>query len=302
VTATAADLEMDIPAPVPTADDPFALGWRYDPTAPDGVRPLTEDDLVFPAEEDFVVNNHAHIEDRGLVAAVFQLRALGRPGLRVLGNHRIDFQVPGLKPLGPDVIVLNGEDRPWDPGRGTFPVVSMAARPLVVVEITSPTTRRKDLTEKMTRFYQAGVPLYVLVDLPYGGGRRPRGIVAHQAGPAGYEPLPPAADGRVWVEVVDVWLADEAGRVALYDAASRRFADYATTKLQLVSETARADAERKKADAERKKADAERKKADAERKKADAERKKAAREKARADAADARVAELEAELRRLRGQ
>ena len=271
---TAADLDMAIPTPVPSADDPFALGWRYTGSIGDDWRqPLTEDDLVFPAEGDFVVNNLAHNDDRELLTAVFRGQIVGRPGLRVLGDHLIDFGVHGLRPLGPDVILLNGEDRPWDPRRGVFPVTEMAARPLIVVELASPSTRRKDLTDKPARFFQVGVPLYVLIDLPYGGGKRPRGVVAYQAGPTGYEPLPPAPDGRVWLDVVELWLAVEHARLAVYDAAGRRFADYAATKQRLDAAQLRADAERQRADA------------------ADAARL----------ADQARLAALEAELRRLRG-
>lgn len=278
---TAADLEMEFPAPVPSADDPFALGWRHTGSAGDDWRrPLTEDDLVFPAEGDFVVNNLAHNDDREFLTAVFRRQVAGRAGLRVLGDHLIDFGVTGLRPLGPDVIVLNGENRPWDPLRGVFPVIEMAARPLIVVELTSPSTRRKDLTDKPARFFQVGVPVYVLVDLPYGGGKRPRGVVAHQAGPAGYEPLPPAPDGRVWLDVVDVWLGVEDDRLAVYDAYGQRFADYATALRQLDGAHVRADAERQRADAEKQRADAA--------------------EAARL-ADQARLAALEAELRRLRG-
>jgi Uma2 family endonuclease len=122
-------------------------------------------------------------------------RIRGKAGVRVFGDHLIDFGVEGMPYLGRDVIVLNGEPREWDPNRGVFPVKEMAARPLFVVELTSPTTRRRDLTEKPGLFYRAGVSMLVLVDLPYGGGKRPNGIVAYQAGPTGYEELPPEPNG-----------------------------------------------------------------------------------------------------------
>ncbi|WP_439623504.1 Uma2 family endonuclease [Gemmata sp.] len=261
------DLEMAVPPPVPTADDPFALGWRYTPDGdPEWRVPLTEEDLLYPQEADFVVNNEAHIDDLRYLVAVFRERIAGREGLRVLGDHMVDFEVPGLRILGPDVIVFNGEAREWDRNRAVFPVKKMGARPLIVVEITSPTTRRKDLTDKPNLFYRAGVPLFVLIDLPYGGGKRPSGITAFQAGPTEYEPLPPEPDGRVWLEVVEVFLRSEGNRVVCYTPDGQRIEDDTELRKSLAAEKARADAE-----------------------------------KARADAAARKLADLEVELKRLRG-
>jgi hypothetical protein len=135
----------------------------------------------------------------------------------------------------------------------------MRARPLFVIEITSPTTRKKDLTDKSKLFYTVGVPMYVLVDLDYGGGRNPHGIIAFQAGPTEYEPLPPESNGRVWLEVVDVFLGAEHGRVVCYDREGIRIPDPQELRRQLTTE------------------------------------------KQRADAAEQRLAELEAELKRIRG-
>jgi Uma2 family endonuclease len=241
------DLEMAVPEPVPTAENPYALGWRYtrDPDAEDWRVPLTEDDLVFPQEDDFVVNNQAHDDDRFYLTAVFRRRIEGRPELRLLSDHLIDFQHPSLsKYLGPDLILFNGEARPWDKGEAVFPVEDMKARPLFVVEITSPSTRRMDLTRKMHLFYLVGVPLYVLIDLPTGGGRNPVGIVAFQAGPAAYERLPSEPDGRVWLEVVEVFLAVEDDHVVCYDRVGTRIPNYA----ELTRD--RDDAHRRAAEAE----------------------------------------------------
>ncbi|MBA4064565.1 MAG: hypothetical protein C0501_12805 [Isosphaera sp.] len=268
------DLEMAVPEPVPTPDDPFALGWRHTPDGSADWRvPLTEDDLLYPQEGDFVVNNAAHDDDRRYLVTVFRERVAGREGLRVFGDHLIDFGVPGLPNLGPDVILLNSEPREWDRHRAVFPVTDMAARPLVVVELTSPTTRKKDLTEKPGLFYRAGVPLLVLIDLRYGGGKRPGGIAAFQAGPSGYEVLPTEPDGRVWVEVVDVFLAAENDQVVCYDPDGNRIENYHGLRAQRDEERRRAEAEKARADAE----------------------------KQRADETARKIADLEAELKRLRG-
>lgn len=239
------DLEMAIPPPVPTAENPFALGWRYTGLTggDDWRRPLTEYDLVFPEEGDFVVNNLAHEDNRQYLAAVLRQRIAGRPGLRVFSDHLIDFQHPAVpKALGPDVILLNGEEREWDPNVGVFPVVDMGARPLITFEITSPSTRRVDVIEKMEKFHLVGVPVYVLIDLSAGGARRPLGIVAYQAGPTEYEALPPEPDGRVWLEVVEVFLAEENNRVVCYDLDGVRIPDYSALVAERDAAEARAAA------------------------------------------------------------
>ena len=284
------DLEMAIPEPVPTAADPFARGWRYtNGRGEEGRVPLTEDDLLYPQEDDFVVNNQAHHDDRDYLMAVFKARVEGRPGLRVLGDHLINFQTPAVKKnLGPDVILFNGEPRAWNPKKAVFPVKTMKARPTLVIEITSPTTRRKDLTDKPKLFFAAGVPVFVLIDLPYGGGKHPGGIVAFQAGHDGYEPLPAEPDDRVWLEVVEIFLAAEDERVVCYDRDGRRIEDYLGLARTATAAQAEAVAEKARADREKARAKREKSRADA--------------EKARADAAARKMADLEAELRRLRGE
>ncbi|HEX4610221.1 MAG TPA: Uma2 family endonuclease [Urbifossiella sp.] len=292
MTVDLLDLEMAAPEPVPTAENPYALGWRYprgEGAEDADLIPLTEDDLVFPQEGDFVVNNAAHDDDRLYLKAVFRRRIEDRPELRLLSDHLIDFQHPALaKYLGPDLILFNGEIRPWDKSEAVFPVVDMRARPLFVVEITSPSTRRVDLTRKMHVFYLVGVPFYVLIDLPTGGGRRPMGNVAFQAGPAGYERLPREPDGRVWLEVVEVSLAIEGDHVVCYDRAGARIPNYSELADERDKAEARAAAEAAKA------AEAEAR--------ATAEATKAAEAEARAAAEAAEVKRLRDELAALRAR
>ena len=222
------NLEMAVPEPVPTEDDPFARGYRL-VNGPGELwrRPLTDRDLLFPREGDFIVNNPAHNEDREYLFAVCKAQLASRPELRVFGDNPIDFEADGIpRPMGPDVLMVNGAPTDWEPGRGVFPVKQMGARPLVAVEITSPTTRRNDLVKKRRLYFKAGVPMYVLVDLPYGGGKEPAGIVAFQAGPEEYEVLAPAADGRVWLEVVEIFVGAEHGRLICYTPDGKRICNY----------------------------------------------------------------------------
>ncbi len=62
----------------------------------------------------------------------------------------------------PDLSVFGPEDAPRVTGS------PVAVRPLLVVEVTSPSTRRIDLEDKAEEYAQAGVPEYWVVDLVAG--------------------------------------------------------------------------------------------------------------------------------------
>src|SRR5437870_5412741 len=80
----------------------------------------------------------------------------------VLGDCRVDWGVLGLRPLGPDVLVLFGV-RYWLQ-RGTFRVAEEGGKPIIALEITSPSTHDHDIFNKPDLYYRAGVQLYVIVD------------------------------------------------------------------------------------------------------------------------------------------
>ena len=276
-------------------EDPLRFGYRYlKTTLPDGeedieIVPLSEEDLLHPQEDDFIVHNDYHIANVVYLYGVFRTRTAKLTGIRVLGDHIVDFQHGNVQPLGPDITLLNGEPLPWDRGRATFPVGDMKARVLFVLEITSPSTRKKDLGLKKELYYRAGVPLYVIADPPFGGGRKPLGIIAFQAGPNGYESLKIAHDGRLWLDIVDVWLGIEDGQVVCYDENGQRIFDHKEALTEWLAEKNRAEREEKIARQEKARADKEKKIAQQEKARAD-------KEKTRADSAEARIRELEARL------
>jgi len=262
-------------------DDLYRIGCRY-------VKrgrvyetvPLTEDDLLYPQEGDQIVQNDFHASDFLYLMEVFRDKAKNKPGIRILGDHRVDFQVSGLQPLGPDITVLDGEPLEWDREKGTFPVVDMKSRPLFVMELTSPTTRRKDVNEKVGLYYRAGVPLYILVDAPYGGSKKPRGIVPYQAGPSKYELLPVDANNRFTLGIFDLSLGIGDGHVVCFDIQGAPIGDYSYFVDKAEQEKARADQEKARADSAETRVEQEKARAD--------------QEKLRADAAEARIRELEA--------
>jgi hypothetical protein len=227
--------------------EPF-YGYRYhliprgDGTEELKAVPLTEYDLLHPQEGDAVAQGDFHIEDVLYLREVFKARAASKPGIRVLTDHLINFQHAGLQPLAPDIALLNGEAQEWDGGLSTFPLLDMKARVLFLLEVTSRSTRKKDLGDKLALYYRAGVPLYIIADPPYAGARRPLGVLAYQAGPEFYEPFETETNGRLWLDVVDVWFGIEDGRVACFDADGQKIGGYQHVSAELRKEKARAEA------------------------------------------------------------
>jgi colicin import membrane protein len=295
--------------------DPFRYGWReVRRVLPDGREeweqvPLTEEDVLHPQEEDFIVQSPAHDRDCHYLKDVLLARLADHPRVAVLHDVRIDWEVEGIKPHGPDLVVFEGVSEEWDLEDGTFYVKKLGARPLLVIEVTSPNTYKNDLEIKVEHYDKAGVPFYLIVDARLTPQGRQVGVLAYRSSPQGYVRVPADERGRLWVEPARIWVAGEGGRAVCYDEQDRRIREHAevvraaqgaedraaseargarTARLQLLeAEQARALAE---AEAEVQKA-----RADAERAVAEAE----ARARQRVEG---QLQQIQAELRRLLGQ
>jgi colicin import membrane protein len=272
------------PEPTPQ-EDPWFYGWRYlEQTDKDGrVKliqvPLTEEDVLHPQEDDFIVQNDDHTNDCHYLKTILDAHLADRSDIHVFHDHRMDWGVEGIEPHGPDFAVVEGFPEDWDGQRGTFLLTEFGARTLLVIEVTSPTTRRGDLNAKVTEYYEAGIPYYAIVDRQFQGGEQPR-MFAYRAGEQGYVLVEPDEEGWLALEPIGLWLRFEEGRLACRDAECRRLLD----SREVLQEAQRAEARADAAARARQEAQA----------RADAER-------ARAEAAEERIRQLEAELNRLRG-
>ena len=119
--------------PLATKTPPAPPKWTRTATAgdtcavtrPDGTEdfdqvPLTPEDVLFPQEDDFIVQNTAHNADRGYLDYVFSDRLSETPTTVVLADCRIDWNIPGVRPLGPDIAVFSGVKRRPPKGWDTF--------------------------------------------------------------------------------------------------------------------------------------------------------------------------------------
>jgi len=153
---------------VAETDDPFRYGWRYvRRTQPDGTTvideiPLTRNDLLYPEEGDFVVQEPWHTQDFTYCYSALTAWFAAQSTVVVLGDCRVDWGVPGIRPLGPDIVVLY--EVPHWLRQATFHLVDEGGIPVLVVEIASPSTRDNDLGIKQAFYYQVGVQKYVVVD------------------------------------------------------------------------------------------------------------------------------------------
>ena len=253
------------------ADDPFRYGWRFvrrpTPDDPNNLEqvPLTLEDVLHPEVGDFIVHSDRHETDRMYLTAVLRARLEGSGAAIVLSDVRIAWDLPDLRAHGPDVMVIPGiaERRDWS----TFEVAVEGARPALIIEITSPETRENDLERKVEHYARAGVGQYVIVDDVRRGGVRRVRLLDYRLEGGRYRLRPPDGEGRVHLEIADVWLGVEGDHVVCYDERGEAFGDYATVVRQ-----------------------------------AAAAEEQARREAAAREAAETRLRALEEELRRLRGK
>lgn len=170
--------------------DPYRYGWRYvRRTLPDGRTvfdqvPLTLEDVLHPQEEDVIVHSDQHENIRVYLREALKARLAADPRVRVFSDLRFAWDVPGLKPLDPDVAIVFGVRKRcnWS----TFDVAKEVVRPALVIEVTSPETRKLDIENKVLEYARAGVSLYVIVDVSAERKTERLELRGYQRPPAGY--------------------------------------------------------------------------------------------------------------------
>ena len=318
----------------PPDTDPFRYGWRLvpRPTPDDPYNleqvPLTLEDVLHPETGDFIVHSDRHETDRMYLTAVLRARLEPAGVAIVLSDVRIAWDLPDVRPHGPDVMVIPGvaERQDWS----TFDVAVEGARPALIIEITSPETRVNDLKRKAVHYARAGVAQYVIVDdARRRGGKRRLRLLDYRLEAGAYRLHAPDAAGRVHLVIANLWLGVEGDHVVCYDERGAAFGEYATVVRQAAEAAERArqeaqarreaeehahrEAERARREAEAREAEARarqeaeaRAQREAEAREAEARARQEAEARARREAEEraalaARLRDLEAELRRLRG-
>ena len=219
------------PKPPKPEPDPYRYGWRdVVVKAADGTEtfdqvPLTEEDVLFPEVGDFIVQTTRHNSDVQYLGYVFEARLAGKPAAVVISDCRVDWNLRGVRPLGPDIAVFFGvkrDDEEWE----TFNVAAEGAEPKLVVEVTSRSTRKNDLGIKVKFYHRAKVPFYLIADARGLGAKRRITLIGRQYTARGYQEVKPDAQGRIHLEALGLLVGvtrDRPGdgeRLACYDPAT----------------------------------------------------------------------------------
>jgi hypothetical protein len=273
---------------LPDDSDPLRYGWRYvrmknaDGSESMDLVPLTLEDALHPEDGDHIVHSDSHDDDLKYLKNVFKSLLADDPQAVVLSDYGVDLNLPGVRPICPDIAVFFDvrARRDWK----VFDVEAEHARFALVVEVTSESTRSNDVVAKFDYYHRAAIPTYVIADVRIESEHvRRLELIAYRHTSKRYERVAPNADGRIWLDAVGVWLGisqdPDTGidRIACFDPATNsQIGDYtAITKARAVEIEARIRAETQ----------------------AGAEAEARAAAEARAVAAEARIRELEAALK-----
>ena len=234
----------------PDESDPFRYGWRHVTVrGPDGTEtldqvPLTLEDVLFPETGDFIVQTDLHDTDSNYLKDVFNARLAAVPGGVAVSDCRVDWNIPGVRPLGPDIAVFFNVKRRKD--WATLDVAAEGVRPALVVEVTSTGTRKNDVEIKPDFYHRARVPLYVIADvLEEDEETRRVELIGYRYAPAGYQRIEPDPRGWIWLDPLRLWLGvvqDRrlgCDRLACFDAETgKEIGDYETISEALAAATA----------------------------------------------------------------
>lgn len=224
-------IEYEITPIVPPVEDAFRYGWReHEVETPDGKRmmkrtPLTLEDVLHPQEGDYIVESHDHELHRGYVAYVSRYQMRHRKDVIVLSDVRTDWGHRFIRPHAPDIGIFENvaEEKAWP----TFYVQKENARPLVIFELVSPSTRVNYVYYKLLHYAQVGVPLYVILDSQTRHGEKIWSVDAYTLNTTGdYEPIFADEEGRVWLEALQIYVGTSDGQIACFDRNKERIGDY----------------------------------------------------------------------------
>ena len=203
---------------------PFDIGYRWVQNGSDSVQvPLTEEDFLHPQEEDrFLFAENETVARYDLRSALIFVLGM-RSDVHVFTNHRIDWQACGIRPMGPDVVVLGDFRSQWNPLRGTVPVQELELKTLFVAEITWRSSRHIDLEQKPPLYHQLGVPYLLIFDFYAGDSENfVAELLAFQATASGYVRIDADPKLGVWIPTVEMWFKLDGKQVVMHSADKKR--------------------------------------------------------------------------------
>ena len=242
------------------------------------------------------MTNENHARNCLYLQAALESALSERPDAKVFFDHRIDWQVPGILPHGPDLTAIENYAGGWNPLRGTFMMREMNARPLLVVEVTSPSTRETDINEKIIEYHAAGIPYYLIADVQNIEDEMLMTVVGYRATAEGYVRLPNEEDGAVWIPSVKLWFHPEGLRVICQDENRKKIPDRIELEQNVRDFLVRAEKAEARAEWAENELVTEKQRTKGETQRAEAEKQRAEAAIQRAEAQAKEIAELRAQI------
>ena len=280
----------------PKKKDPYRYGWREIPrTLPNGQKiyervPLTLEDIVHPQVGDFRMQSAEHEQICTYLRTLLRERLANAPTTIVLGDVLVAWATREMRGHGPDVAIIFNvqQQQNWS----TFYEANEGTKPSLIIEVTSPSTYSVDLETKLEHYARVGVEWYVIVDIVIRRDMPSKRLLGYQLTEDGYKQFEPNEKGWLWLVPVNLWLGWHGEHIACYDAAGNLVE---TGDRRVAEVQSRATAAEQRAD------DADQARVAAEQRANDADQARVVAEQRADDEARARQ-QLEAELRRLRGE
>ena len=227
-----------VPKSMEISVDPFRYGFRYiEETDAQGKikwtqMPLTLDDVLHPQVGDFIAQSSEHDAVCDYAKTVCKHQSKSRLDTVALHDVRVDLNVPGVKPVGPDVALFFDVQKKKD--WSTFSVADEGTIPALIFEVTSPSTRHQDFGEKKEYYERAGIPIYVIIDKYKAGDGKLENVEFRLHGftliNGRYVDMEFDERGWLWLEPIQSWLRVDGPEVEFYDSQGQPIPDYEELK------------------------------------------------------------------------
>lgn len=232
----------------PKRREPKFYGWRYnEKRLPNGemtteMVPLRFKDLMYPQEGDQVAESIRHHEVWGKLANLIWDRLSKDPTRYAIFNCLIDWNVPGVQPLAPDVAIIRGV-KPPTKDTATIRLRDLPGEVELIIEITSPNTRRLDYKDRLEKYHAARISRVVVVDLVRAKRRPEFLIIDRQWTPDGYHQTNVGQTRKVWLDALKLWLGVENSDIVFRDEENAVLLTYSELNQALADAKAKAEAE-----------------------------------------------------------
>lgn len=249
------------------SDDPFRYGSRWrrvrlsNGEMVEQEIPLTLEDLLDPELGDEVTQSAPHGDWFVRLGYLFQRHYEARDDVLVLLDVKMLWGIPGLKRPSPDIAIIRGI-RDKKAHRRSFNVRKEGVRPCLIIEIASPDddeVRANDYVRKVEIYQRAGIPEYLILDMPTPKTQDRLLLTAYRLGTDGrYQKIEPDSEGRLLSETTGflfgvesdgktLWLLDTTTGESPLDTPEERARRTADEARKAAEESAAREAEARKA-------------------------------------------------------